>query len=103
KHVVMKVRDLLDGNVDGKVIGILGLAFKPNTDDIRDAPALTVARTLINQGATVRAYDPVAMENVKEELPGIQLMENPYDVAEGADILVILTEWNEFKQLDMSR
>jgi UDPglucose 6-dehydrogenase len=103
KHVVMKVRDLLDGNVEGKVIGLLGLAFKPNTDDIRDAPALTVARTLINQGAIVRAYDPVAMENVREEMPGIQLCGDSYEVLDGADILVIMTEWNEFKQLDMER
>lgn len=103
KHVAMKVRDLLDGVLEGKIVGILGLAFKPNTDDIRDAPALTVARTLLNQGAKVRAYDPVAMENVKAELPAIELVENPYDVANGADILVIMTDWNEFKQLDMSR
>jgi UDPglucose 6-dehydrogenase len=103
KHVVMKVRDLLDGNVEGKVIGLLGLAFKPNTDDIRDAPALTVARTLINQGAIVRAYDPVAMDNVREEMPNIQLCGDSYEVLDGADILVIMTEWNEFKQLDMER
>ena len=103
KHIAMKVRDLLDGSLEGKTVGILGLAFKPNTDDIRDAPALTVARTLINQGATVRGYDPVAMENVREELPGITLLDNPYDVAKDADILVVMTEWNEFKQLDMNR
>lgn len=103
KHVVMKVRDLLDGSVESKVIGILGLAFKPNTDDIRDAPALTIARTLINQGAIVRAYDPVAMDNVREEMPNIQLCGDSYEVADGADILIIMTEWNEFKQLDMSR
>jgi UDPglucose 6-dehydrogenase len=103
KHVVMKVRDLLDGTVEGKVIGLLGLAFKPNTDDIRDAPALTVARTLMNQGAIVRAYDPVAMENVRNEMPGIELCGDSYEVADGADILVIMTEWNEFKQLDMAR
>lgn len=103
KHLGMKVRQLLDDSVDGKVIGMLGLAFKPNTDDIRDAPALTIARTLINQGATVRAYDPVAMENVKAEHPNIELVDDPYAVADGADILVVLTEWNEFKQLDMKR
>jgi nucleotide sugar dehydrogenase len=103
KHIAMKVRDLLDGSVEGKIVGMLGLAFKPNTDDIRDAPALTVARTLINQGGIVRGYDPVAMENVEKELPDIQLVENPYDVAEGANILLVMTEWNEFKQLDMKR
>ena len=103
KHLAMKVRDMLDGSLEGKVVGILGLAFKPNTDDIRDAPALTVARTLLNQGATVRGYDPVAMENVKQDLPGIDLCNDPYAVAKGADLLVVLTEWNEFKQLDMKR
>lgn len=103
KQIGLKVRELLDNNLEGKVIGMLGLAFKPNTDDIRDAPALTVARTLSNQGASVRAYDPVAMENVETEMPGIELKDNPYDVAEGADVLILMTEWNEFKNLDMDR
>lgn len=103
KQIGLKVRELLDNNVEGKVIGILGLAFKPNTDDIRDSPALTVARTLMNQGATVVAYDPVAMENVAQEMPSLNLVDNPYDVADGADILVLMTEWNEFKNLDMKR
>jgi UDPglucose 6-dehydrogenase len=102
KHIAMKVRDLLDG-LEGKVIGMLGLAFKPNTDDIREAPALTVARTLVNQGAKVKAYDPVAMENVSREAPEIQLVSSPYEVAEGADVLLVMTEWNEFRQLDMAR
>ncbi|MEM9953487.1 MAG: UDP-glucose/GDP-mannose dehydrogenase family protein [Chloroflexota bacterium] len=103
KQISFKVRELLDNNVDGKVVGILGLAFKPNTDDIREAPALTIARTLINQGATVRGYDPVAMDNVREEMPSIELVDNPYDVADNADVLVVLTEWNEFKNLNMKR
>lgn len=103
KQIGLKVRELLDNNLDGKVIGILGLAFKPNTDDIRDAPALTVARTLSNQGASIKAYDPVAMENVEAEMPIIELKDNPYDVVEGADVLILMTEWNEFKNLDMSR
>ncbi len=103
KQIGLKVRELLDNNLEGKVIGILGLAFKPNTDDIRDAPALTVARTLSNQGASVKAYDPVAMENVETEMPGIELKDNPYDVAADADVLILMTEWNEFKNLDMNR
>ncbi|MEO1288735.1 MAG: UDP-glucose/GDP-mannose dehydrogenase family protein [Chloroflexota bacterium] len=103
KQISFKVRELLDNNVDGKIVGILGLAFKPNTDDIREAPALTIARTLINQGATVRGYDPVAMDNVREEMPSIELVNNPYDVADNADVLVVLTEWNEFKNLNMKR
>lgn len=103
KQIGLKIRELLDNNLDGKVIGLLGLAFKPNTDDIRESPALTVARTLMNQGASVRAYDPVAMENVGEEMPEIELVDNPYAVADGADVLVLMTEWNEFKNLDMER
>lgn len=103
KNVILKVRNLLDGNVEGKTIGILGLAFKPNTDDVRDAPALTVARSLINQGANVKAYDPVAMENVAEELPAINLCKDAYEVAEDVDALVIMTDWNEFKQLNMKK
>ncbi|MGJ3237708.1 MAG: UDP-glucose dehydrogenase family protein [Anaerolineae bacterium] len=103
KQIGLKVRELLDNNLEGKVIGVLGLAFKPNTDDIREAPALTVARTLMNQGAHVRAYDPVAMENVKVEMPNIELVDNPYSVADGADVLILMTEWNEFKQLDLAR
>jgi UDPglucose 6-dehydrogenase len=103
KHIAMKVRELLGGSLEGKQIGVLGLAFKPNTDDVREAPALTIVRTLINQGATVRGYDPVAMDNIARELPGIELCNDPYAVTEGADALIILTEWNEFKQLDMKR
>lgn len=103
KQIAMKVREQLGNSLEGKTIGILGLAFKPNTDDIRDAPALTVARTLINQGATVVAYDPVAMENVAEEMPAIDLVQDPYEVAKDADALIVLTEWNEFKNLDMQR
>ncbi|MEL6308150.1 MAG: UDP-glucose/GDP-mannose dehydrogenase family protein [Chloroflexota bacterium] len=103
KQIALKVREMLNEQLDGAVVGILGLAFKPNTDDIRDAPALTIARMLINQGATVRGYDPVAMENVSEEMPEIELMDNAYEVIDGADALLVLTEWNEFKQLDMER
>jgi UDPglucose 6-dehydrogenase len=103
KHVILKIRDLLGGSLEGKTIGLLGLAFKPNTDDVRDAPALTIARSIMNQGGKVKAYDPVAMENVAEEIKGITLCQNPYEVAEGVDALVLVTEWNEFKQLDMKR
>jgi UDPglucose 6-dehydrogenase len=103
KQIVLKVRDLIGGSLEGKLIGVLGLAFKPNTDDVRDAPALTVVRSLINQGAKVKAYDPVAMETAAAEQKGMTLCDNPYQVAENVDALVIMTEWNEFKQLDMKR
>ncbi len=102
RQIVLKLHDLL-GEVRGKTIGILGLAFKENTDDIRESPSLAVARQLLNQGATVRGYDPVAMENTAREVPSIKLCGSPYELAEGADALVIATPWNEFKQLDLAR
>jgi len=102
KHVMLKIRDLL-GTLEGKTIGVLGLAFKENTDDIRESPALTVVRLLANQGAIVKAYDPVAMENVAKEISNITLCNDPYETAVDADGLIIMTPWNEFKHLDMQR
>jgi UDPglucose 6-dehydrogenase len=102
RQLVEKVRDLL-GDLDGKVIGLLGLTFKPNTDDLRDAPALETANRLMKAGATVRAYDPVGMERAKEIIPDVEMMETPYLLAEGCDALIVCTEWNEFKQLDLKR
>jgi UDPglucose 6-dehydrogenase len=99
RRVVVKLRKAL-GSLDQKVIGVLGLSFKPNTDDIREAPALEVIHLLENEGALVKAYDPQAMENARSVLPRVQLVDTPYQVAEGADALVLATEWNEFKQLD---
>jgi UDPglucose 6-dehydrogenase len=100
--VVLRLRRSL-GTLNDKVIGILGLSFKPNTDDIREAPSLEVIHLLENEGAIVRAYDPQAMENAAKILPRLRLCETPYQVAEGADALVLATEWNEFKQLDFAR
>lgn len=102
RRVVVKLRKAL-GTLDQKVIGVLGLSFKPNTDDIREAPALEVIHLLENEGALVKAYDPQAMENARSVLPRVQLVETPYQVAEGADALVLATEWNEFKQLDFDQ
>lgn len=102
RRVIFKLRRLL-GTIDEKVVGILGLSFKPNTDDIRDAPALEIIHLLQNEGATIRAYDPQAMENAARELKRVVLCSNPYEMAEGADALVLATEWNEFKQLDFER
>lgn len=103
RHITLKVGEMLDGNVSGKTIGILGLAFKQDTDDIRESPSLTVARFLLDQGARVQAYDPVAMENASRVMPGLRLCDHSYAVAENADALMTLTPWNEFKQLDMKR
>jgi UDPglucose 6-dehydrogenase len=91
------------GDLKGKLIGLLGLSFKPNTDDMRDAPSITIAQKLQAEGAVVRAYDPVAMEIAKPLLPGVEMMPDPYSMAQGCDALVVVTEWNEFKQLDRSR
>ena len=100
--LVEKIREGV-GDFEGKVIGILGLTFKPNTDDLRDAPALDIAGRLLKGGATVRAYDPVGMPGAAKLMPAIEMAEDAYALAEGADALVICTEWNEFKQLDLQR
>lgn len=100
--VVSKVRALL-GGLDDKVIGLLGLAFKPNTDDMRDAPAIEIAQMLQAGGARLRGYDPVSMLAAGRLMPGVKLCEDAYEVASGVDALVVVTEWNEFKQLDLAR
>ncbi len=103
RWAVFTLRTLLNGPLTDRKIGLLGLAFKPNTDDIRDAPALEIARMLQYEGALVSGYDPVAMNNVARENPDLRLVEDPYELAEGMDALVVCTEWNEFKQLDLAR
>jgi UDPglucose 6-dehydrogenase len=102
RRVVLHLRKEL-GSLNDKVIGVLGLSFKPNTDDIRESPPLEVIHLLQNEGAKVKAYDPQAMELVGKFEKQIQLCENPYQVADGADALIMATMWNEFKQLDFSR
>jgi len=102
RRVVVRLRKTL-GSLNDKVIGVLGLSFKPNTDDIREAPALEVIHLLENEGATIKAYDPQAMEAASRLFKRLTLCENPYQVAEGADALVLATEWNEFKNLDFAR
>jgi UDPglucose 6-dehydrogenase len=91
------------GNLEGKIIGVLGLSFKPNTDDTRESPALDIIRKLLEKGASVQGFDPQAMEASQAEVPELTLCQNPYDVAKGADGLLLATEWNEFKSLDFSR
>jgi len=99
RRVVMRLRKEL-GGLNDKVVAILGLSFKPNTDDIREAPALEVIHLLQNEGAIIRAYDPQAMEAARQVLHNVTLCENPYTTAEGADAIILATEWNEFKHLD---
>ncbi len=89
------------GSVKNKTIAVLGLSFKPNTDDMREAPSVTIIRSLVQLGAKIKVYDPVAMENAKKVLPDLTFCLNPQETAIGADALVVLTEWNEFKQLDL--
>ena len=103
RRMVDKISALLDGDLSGREIGALGLSFKPETDDMRDAPSLSILRAMIERGARVRAYDPQAMANARKLLPEVVLCENAYDVCEGADVLVVLTEWNQFRMLDLAR
>ena len=92
------------GSVAGKTIGVWGLAFKPKTDDMREAPALTIVEALVGQGARVKAHDPVAREVASHMLRGtVELVDEPYQAAEGADALFLVTEWNEFRQPDWAR
>src|SRR5947209_2932076 len=100
--VIDKLRACLD-ELPGCVIGLLGLAFKPNTDDMREAPSVDIAKVLLAAGAEVRAYDPAAMERFRTLLPDVEYLKDAYQVASGADALVLVTEWNEFRQLDMAR
>lgn len=100
-HLMPKVSRYFDGDLKGKHFALWGLAFKPNTDDIREAPALYIINALLEQGATVTAFDPEAMPNVKQLLgDSIQFAENQYEALEGADALIIATEWNEFRTPD---
>jgi len=89
--------------LNSKVIGVLGLAFKPDTDDLRDAPSIDVIQELQREGATVRAYDPKVLAHANGLFRGVKLCQNPYAVAKGADCLAIMTEWQEFKRLDFAR
>ncbi len=100
--LVDKTRELL-GDLRGKVIGLLGLTFKPDTDDLREAPALEVAQLFSSEGSRIRAYDPVAMERAAALFPEIQMASDPYSLAAGCDAIVVCTEWNEFIQLDLQR
>ncbi|KQV33333.1 MULTISPECIES: UDP-glucose/GDP-mannose dehydrogenase family protein [unclassified Rhizobium] len=98
-----KVIQAAGGDVRGKRIGVLGLTFKPNTDDMRDSPAIAVIQTLQDAGAIVTGYDPEGMENARKIIEDIIYSDTPYHAAEGADVLVIVTEWNQFRALDFAR
>lgn len=103
RAMARKVAAALGGQLRGKTIAVLGLTFKPDTDDMREAPSIPLVTGLLDMGAHVRAYDPIGMEQARHELPDIQYCENAYDCAQGADALVIVTEWVQFRALDLAR
>jgi UDPglucose 6-dehydrogenase len=101
-RMVAKIRDAI-GGLQGVTVGVLGLSFKPNTNDLREAPALSIAEELVNQGAIVRAYDPAALEEASRVFTGLTPCVNAYEAARDADALVLMTEWNEFRNLDFAK
>ena len=103
KAMAGRVVDALDGDVRGKTIAVLGLAFKPNTDDMRDAPALDIIPALQAMGAKIQAFDPEAMHEAQKLLTGIDYKTGPYEALEGADAMVLITEWDRFRALDLDR
>jgi UDPglucose 6-dehydrogenase len=103
ERMVDKIMAMLDNDVAGKTIGVLGLAFKPNTDDIREAPAIAIIKALQEKGAKIKAYDPVAKAATKEVLPEVEYCQDSYSTCDGSDALVLATEWNEFRALDLER
>jgi UDPglucose 6-dehydrogenase len=102
-RMIEKLRDLCEGSFNGKVVAVLGATFKPNTDDMRDAPSLTIVPALVGGGARVRVVDPQGRREGEALLPGVHWSEDPYKAAQKADLLVILTEWNEFRALDLKK
>ncbi|OGH30834.1 MAG: UDP-glucose 6-dehydrogenase [Candidatus Levybacteria bacterium RIFCSPHIGHO2_02_FULL_42_12] len=102
-NIITKAKRLLKEDVSQKRIGVLGLAFKPDTDDMRDAPSIPVINALIKEGAMIASYDPVAMDNAKAILRNVKFCNDPYAVAKDSDLLIVMTEWNEFRQLDSKK
>ncbi len=105
RRSIEKVKMVLEDEVQGKTVSVLGLSFKPNTSDIREAPSITLIGSLLEEGAKIRAFDPAAIEEFKNLFPEgtIYYAKDSYDAAEGADVLVVVTEWNEFRNLDLER
>jgi UDPglucose 6-dehydrogenase len=103
-RMVKKIRDMVGGSESGKTIAVLGLTFKPETDDMRDAPAATILPALLEKGARIKAHDPKGMEEAKQYLPdGIEYVENSYEACDGADAVVLMTEWNQYRALDLEK
>ncbi len=102
RRVLFKLREQL-GHIEGRTIGVWGISYKPNTDDIRESPSVEIMRLLEQEGAEIKAYDPVAMPKASRRLPNVRMCRNVYEVAEGADAVLLLTEWTEFKSIDLKR
>jgi UDPglucose 6-dehydrogenase len=100
EYMISKIRDAM-ADLKGKTIAVLGLSFKPNTDDIRDAPSLAIIQRLLKERVRIRVYDPVSMKEAEKIIPDIKYCKDPYDAIKGADALVIMTEWNQFRNLDL--
>ena len=103
RRMIEKIRDMCGDTFNGKTIAVLGVTFKPNTDDMRDGPSLTIVPAMVGGGATVRVVDPQGRREGEALLPGVTWSADAYEAAAGADALVILTEWNEFRALDLER
>ena len=101
-YMVERIKQSM-GDLKGKTIAVLGLSFKPNTDDIRDAPSVPIIKTLLKEGAKIRAYDPVSMEEAEKIMPEIKYCKDPYNTLKGADALIIMTEWNQFRNLELDK
>ena len=101
--MVERIEALFDGNLKGKTIGVLGVTFKPNTDDMRESPSLTILPLLQEKGAHLKGYDPAGMVEAQKYLSNIEWTDTPYDALKDADAGLILTEWNEFRALDFNR
>lgn len=103
RRMIDKIIDQCDGSLNGKIIAVLGVTFKPNTDDMREAPSLTIVPALVGAGAKVRVVDPQGQREGEALLPGVKWMDTPYHAVQGAHLVVILTEWNEFRAMDLER
>jgi len=103
RHMADKITNACGGSVKGKKVAVLGLTFKPNTNDMRDSPSLEIVPALIEGGAEVSAFDPQGMDEAREMLDGVNWCESSYEALEGADVVALVTEWNEFRALDLER
>ena len=104
--IVEKAREMLGGSIDGKRIGVLGLSFKPDTDDMRDAPSITIINKLLSDGAQIYAFDPIAVSGAKrifKDAENLTYAKDEYEAAEGAELMIVLTEWNEFREIDLKK